>query len=50
MKQDFVAVQYLAPKKLAVVVALTLGVKPPPVLAVMMNRKTNEISILEVTL
>lgn len=50
MKQDFIAVQYLTPKKLAVIVAVTLSVKPPPILVVMMNRKTNEIEILEATL
>lgn len=50
MKQDFIAVQYLPPKKLAVIIAVTLGVKPPPILVIMMNRKTNEIEILEATL
>lgn len=50
MKQEFVAIQYLVPKKLAVIIAATFGSKPPPVIAVMMHRQTKTIELLEVTL
>lgn len=49
MKTEFVAIQYLVPKKLAVIIAATFGSKPP-VIAVMMDRKTKNIELLEVTL
>ena len=50
MKGEFVAIQYLAPKKLSVIMARTFGWKTPPIIAVMMNVETKQIELLEVTL
>lgn len=50
MKSEFVAITYLVPKKLAVIIASTFGRQLPPVIAVMMDRKTKNIELLEVTL
>lgn len=50
MKGNFVNICYLPPKKLAVIVALTFGIKPPPIISVMMDLKTKEIDLLDVHL
>ena len=50
MKNEFAALAYLAPKKLPVILAKTFGWQVPPIIAVMVNLKTKQIELLEVTL
>jgi hypothetical protein len=47
---EFVAITYLTPKKLSVIIASTFGSPLPMVYAVMMNIRTKKIHVLGVTL